>query len=87
MSQVLHLAHLVQHDRVAEVNVGRGGVETQLDAQRRLCHLRARKLGGNFRLDQELVGTTLENGELVFDVSGHCNTDTCARTSCGPTVC
>jgi hypothetical protein len=31
--QVLQLAHLVQHDRVADVDVGRGRVEAELDAQ------------------------------------------------------
>jgi len=31
--QVLELAHLVQHDRVAQVQVGRGRVEAELDPQ------------------------------------------------------
>ncbi len=32
--QVLELAQLAQHDRVAEVDVGRGGIDAQLDPQR-----------------------------------------------------
>jgi hypothetical protein len=32
--QVLQLAHLVEHHRVADVDVGRRGVQPQLDAQR-----------------------------------------------------
>jgi hypothetical protein len=34
MAQVLELAQFAQHDREAQVNVGRGRVETQLDVQR-----------------------------------------------------
>ena len=38
--EVLHLAHLVEDDRVAEMDVGRGGIEAQLDAQA-ACRARA----------------------------------------------
>ena len=34
MAQVLELAQLAQHDRVAQVDVGSGGVDPQLDPQR-----------------------------------------------------
>ena len=33
MAEVLELAQLLQDDRVAEVDVGRGRVEAELDAQ------------------------------------------------------
>ena len=34
MPQILQLAHLVEHHGVANVDVGRGRVQAQLDAQR-----------------------------------------------------
>ena len=34
MAGILELAHLVQQDRVAKVQVGRGRIETGLDPQR-----------------------------------------------------
>ena len=61
MAEVLHLAHLVQHHRVAEMDVRRGGIEAELDAQRLAAGELVRDLG----LDDELVGAALEDGELV----------------------
>ena len=34
VAEVLHLPHLVQHNGVTEMDVRRGGVEAELDAQR-----------------------------------------------------
>jgi hypothetical protein len=44
VAQVLQLAHLVQHHRVADVDVGRRGVQPQLDAQRLAGGFGARQL-------------------------------------------
>ena len=35
MAQILEVLHLAQQDGVAQVQIGRGGVEAGLDAQRR----------------------------------------------------
>ena len=67
MPEVLHLAHLVQHHRVPEMDVRRGRVEAELDPQRRA----ARELVRDLALDEEFVGAALEHGELVGDVDGH----------------
>ncbi len=64
MPEVLHLAHLVEDDRVPEVDVGGGRVEAQLDAQ----GLATGELVGDLGLDQELVGPALEHGDLVGHV-------------------
>ena len=34
MAELLEVLHLPDHDRVAEVDVGRGGIEADLDRQR-----------------------------------------------------
>ena len=39
MAQVLELAHFVQHHGVADVDIWRGGVQAELDAQRRAAGL------------------------------------------------
>ena len=67
MAEVLQLPQLVELHRVAEVQVGPRRIESFLDAQR----LAALELGGELRLDDQLVGATLEDGELVLDVGGH----------------
>ncbi len=72
MPEVLHLAHLVEHDRVPDVDVRRGRVEAELDPQ----WLASRELLRHFALDQQFVGAALEDGELVGDIHGH---DDCFR--------
>ncbi len=64
MPQVLHLAHLVEHNRVPEMDVGRRRVESQLDAQ----GPSSRELLRDLALDQELVGAPLEDSELFGDL-------------------
>ena len=67
VAEVLHLAHLVEHDGVAEVDVGRGRIEPELDPQR----LAARELDGELGLDQELVRPVFEDRDLLGDGNGH----------------
>ena len=64
MAEVLRLAQLVQHHRVPEVDVGRGRVEAELDAQR----LAAGELLRELRLDEELVRAAPEDVEVPRDV-------------------
>jgi hypothetical protein len=59
VAQVLQLAQLVQHHGVAQVQVGRGRVQAQLDAQRLAALFRARQLLGEFAFDQQFVDTRL----------------------------
>jgi hypothetical protein len=68
--EVLQLAHLVQHDRVADVDVGRGRVEPELDAQRLAGGRAARELLRELFLDQQFVDTALRDGERVADFVG-----------------
>ncbi len=53
---VLELAQLVEDDRVPQVDVGRGGVDAELDAQRPALALGAGKLGGEGSRGQHLDG-------------------------------
>ena len=63
MAEVLQLAHLVEHHRVAEVQVGRGRVEAELDAQRRAALFGARQFLREFGFDQEFVDTAFGDRE------------------------
>jgi len=45
MPQVLELAHLVQDDGVADVDVGRGRVQAQLDPKWHTCCMGTSQLG------------------------------------------
>jgi hypothetical protein len=65
--QVLQLAQLVQHHGVAQVQVGRGRVEAQLDAQRLAALFGTRQFLGEFALDQQLVDTAFSNGKCFLD--------------------
>ena len=70
MAEVLQLAHLVQHDRVADVDVGRGRIETELDAQRRAGGRAAGQLLQEFFFDQQLVRAALRDFERVTNLVG-----------------
>ncbi|ABA51107.1 hypothetical protein BURPS1710b_3413 [Burkholderia pseudomallei 1710b] len=70
MAEILQLAHLVQHDRVAEVDVGRRRIEAQLDAQRLVRRRAFRELLRELFLDQQLVNTALRDGERMADFIG-----------------
>ena len=65
VAEVLQLAQLVELDGVAEMQVGPGGIEAVLDAQRHA----ARELGHELALDQQLVGAALEDVELLPGVA------------------
>ncbi len=67
MPHVLQLAHLVQHHRVAQVDVGRGGVQPQLDAQRHAGGAAAGQLADELGFDQEFVAATLGYTQIGFD--------------------
>ena len=75
MAQVLQLAHLVEHHRVAEVQVGRGGVHAKLDAQRHTRGLRAGQLLHPIGFGQQFLATTQAHGQglphlVVHGMSG-----------------
>ena len=55
MAEILQLTHLVQHDRMADVDVGRGRIEPELDAQRLAARGAPRELLCEFVFDQQLV--------------------------------
>ena len=65
--QVLELAHLVQHHRVAQVQIRRRGIQPQLDAQRPVLLQAAPELGSQLRLDEQLVDSTLDDGQRLLD--------------------
>jgi hypothetical protein len=78
VAQVLQLAHLVEHHRVAQVDVGRGRVQPQLDAQRLAggsarCSLACQSAWGSSssapRRLTAMPGTASEIGALVTFVS------------------
>jgi hypothetical protein len=52
MAEVLQLPHLVEHDRMAEMQVGRCGIEPQLDAQRLTGRFKPLKLADEVLFDQ-----------------------------------
>jgi len=49
--EVLELAQFAQHDRPAEMHIGRGGVDAEFDAQ----GLAAREFGFQFRFGDDVV--------------------------------
>ena len=70
MAQVLQLAHLVQDHGVAEVQVGRGRVQAQLDAQWLAALLGARQLLREFAFDEQLIDAALGDGQRFLHLVG-----------------
>ncbi len=68
MPQVLELSELVQDDRVPEVDVGRGRVESQLAAQRDSGGRRPGELLRELGLDQQFVTATPDRGQRLLHV-------------------
>ncbi|MNI26967.1 hypothetical protein D3C73_806880 [compost metagenome] len=65
--QVLQLAHLVQHHRMAQVDVRRGGVQPQLDAQRHASRAALGQLASELGLNQQFVAAALGYTQIGFD--------------------
>ena len=63
VAELLEVAQLVDHHRVPEVQVGGGGIQPQLDAQRRA----ARELFRELALDDQLLGAALDQRERFLD--------------------
>ena len=70
MAEILQLAHLVQHDRMADVDVGRGRIETELDAQRLARRGAPRELLREFVFDQQFVAAAFGDGERALHIVG-----------------
>ena len=62
MPQILQLAHLVEHHRVPQVNVGSRGVQTQLDTQGLSCCMAARQFAGKLGFDEQFVAAAFDDG-------------------------
>ncbi|MCY1544886.1 hypothetical protein D9M68_807960 [compost metagenome] len=68
---VLQLAHLVQHHRVTQVDVRRGRVQPQLDAQGHARGSAPGQLTSELGFDQKLVATALGYTQICFDFRGN----------------
>ena len=62
--QLLELAQFLDQNRVPQVQVRGGGVETGLDRERNAAFQRLLQLLFQFLLDQDLDGTALDDGHL-----------------------
>ena len=71
VTEVLELAQLVEHDRVADVNVGRGRVEPELAAKGFARGLRARELLLELRFDQKGVRAAANERHRFADLVGN----------------
>ena len=70
VAQVLQLAHLVQHNGVAKVQVGCGRIQAQFDAQRYAALFGARQFLGELTFNQQLVDTAFGDGEGLQNLVG-----------------
>mmetsp|Transcript_49010 Transcript_49010/g.115137 ORF Transcript_49010/g.115137 Transcript_49010/m.115137 type:complete len:407 (-) Transcript_49010:717-1937(-) len=70
VTQVLQLAHLVQHHGVADVDVRGGRVQAQLDAQRHAGGSRTRQLLRPLGLRQQLADAAARDGQGFEDGVG-----------------
>ena len=66
MPQILQLPHLVQHHGMAQMNIGRGGIQPQLDAQRLAGILRTDELLDPIILRQQFLATAQRHGQRVL---------------------
>ena len=67
MAHVLEMLQLAQDNGVAQVNIGRGGIDAEIDAQR-LAGLRGLlELGAQILFANDFRGAFAEIGELFVD--------------------
>ena len=71
VAEILKLAELVEHHRVADMNVGRRRIETELAAERRSRRLRAGELLLELGLNEEGVRAAGNGGHGFADVVRH----------------
>jgi hypothetical protein len=65
MPEVLQLAHLVEHDRMPQVDVGRRRVQAELDAQGRAARAAAGQLGGKLGRDEQFIAAALSHTQIM----------------------
>ena len=65
---VLEVLELAQHDGMAEVQIGRGGIDAEVDAQGLACGARFFEFGAEFVFGNDLGGAAAQRGQLF--VSG-----------------
>ena len=63
MAEVLQLTHLVQDNRVANMNIGRGRIQAKLDAQRLAARGAASELLRELSFDQQFVTAPFRDGK------------------------
>ena len=68
MAQVLQLAHFVQHHGVANVDVGRGRVQAQFDAQRLARGFRTHQFFHPFVLGKQFFTTPTRHAQGVLNM-------------------
>ena len=67
MAEALEVRHLAQQHGVAEVEIGRGGVEPGLDRERLGRGARALELAPQVRFGDEVDRAALQQRELLVD--------------------
>src|SRR3546814_19061115 len=70
VAQILQLTHFIEYKGMPQMNVGRGGVEPQLDVQRGARSSAAGKLAGKFRLCPQFFANTLCETNVVVTPCG-----------------
>jgi hypothetical protein len=68
VAELLEVAHLAEDDRVAEVEVGRGGVEADLDQQLPAAALRPPQLVGQLLLGHHVDAALGQVPQLLIDI-------------------
>ena len=76
MTEILEVLHLAHQHRVAEMNIGRGGIEAGLDAQGPI----GLEFFDEFRLDKHLVAAAFDSRQVVLK---RCHFGQSPTTSCG----
>src|SRR4030095_2563504 len=67
MAEILEVAQLAQDDRVAQMKIGRGGVEPQLDLERSASLARSLELLRELRRPHEVGRAASDDPELLVD--------------------
>jgi len=71
VAQVLQLAHFVQHHGMPQVDVGRRGIQSQLDTQRHASGAAARQLAHELGLDQQFIAAALGDAQVGLDLGSN----------------
>ena len=86
MTKILQLTHFIEHDRVAQMQIRCGGIQTKFDAQWLAVFFGRSQLLRKFGFDKQFVNTPFDDGQCLAHLVGKRQGGGCGG-GCGGCCC